>query len=282
MTASGEARGVGVARGEKTLPISVPIIASNEAERLPRVLASVAGWVSEIVVVLNNSTDASEQIARSFGARVERSAWLGYRDTKNVALDHVTQPWVLALDSDEEVSPELRADIAQFFARGDHERFVGARFPRKVWFLGRWITHGDWYPDLSLRLFRREGARWGGSPEHDKIEISGRGEIAQLRGDLFHYSFPTISSFVGKINVFADYFLRRQIDANKRFSAANAIFRAWWRFFRCYVIRRGFLDGYPGFFIAAGIGFGALVRYSRLFEHERHAAGRALPPQRSR
>jgi glycosyltransferase involved in cell wall biosynthesis len=260
----------------KPLPISVPIIASNEAARLPRVLASVAGWVSEIVVVLNNSTDESEAIARSFGARIERSAWLGYRDTKNIALGCVSQPWVLALDSDEEVSPALRAAIAEFFRRGDDQRFVGARFPRKVWFLGRWITHGDWYPDLSLRLFRREGTRWGGSPEHDKIELAG--PVARLEGDLYHFSFPSITSFVGKINVFADYFLRRQIDAKKKFSAPNAAFRAFWRFFRCYIVRGGFLDGFPGFFIAAGVGFGALVRYSRLFEHEVRAAGREMPP----
>lgn len=260
----------------RVLPISVPIVASNEAHNLPRVLASVSGWVSEVVVVLNNSTDASEDIARSFGARVERHAWLGYRDTKNVALGFVTQPWVLALDSDEEVSPALRSDIEGFFRDGSSGRFAGARFPRKVWFLGRWITHGDWYPDLSLRLFRREGARWGGSPEHDKIEIAG--EIARLRGDLHHFSFPTISSFVGKINGFADYALRRQIDAGKKFSAFSAAFRGGWRFFRCYVLRLGFLDGFAGFFVAAGVGFSALVRHSRLHEHELAADGRSQPP----
>lgn len=247
------------------LPISVPIVARNEANNLPRVLGSVQGWVSEIVVVLNNSTDDSETIARRFGARIEHHVWLGYRDTKNAALTFVTQPWVLALDADEEVSPALREEIFGFFQH-DAARFAGASFPRKVFFLGRWITHGDWYPDRSLRLFRHDSARWGGSPEHDKVEITG--PVKQLSADLYHFSNPNISSHVGKINVFADYFLQRQIERGKRWSAWETVTRPAWRFFRAYIVRRGFLDGFPGFYIACATAFAAFIRYSRLYEYE--------------
>jgi glycosyltransferase involved in cell wall biosynthesis len=257
--------------------VSVVIVARNEAARIGRCLASVQGWVAEIVVALNDSTDDTGAIAASFGARTEQVQWKGYRDTKNVALGFATAPWVLALDADEEVSPGLRADIETFLGGADHARFAGARFPRKVWFIDRWITHGDWYPDYSLRLFRREGSCWGGSPEHDTMKVSGA--IKRLHGDLFHYSFPTLSSHVAKINVFADYFLRRQQDAGQRWSVWPCLLRPAWRFFRAYFLRLGLLDGYPGLYIAVATAFGAFVRYSRLYEAERKTEPRMDPDQ---
>jgi glycosyltransferase involved in cell wall biosynthesis len=227
----------------------------------------VHGWVDEIVVVLNDTTDASESAAVAAGARVRHLPWQGYRDTKNAALALAHHTWVLSLDADEEVSPALRTSIAAFF--GDADQYSGARLPRKVWFIDRWITHGDWYPDYSLRLFRRDRARWGGDAfVHEKVECEG--DIATLRGDLHHYSFPTLSSHVAKITPFADLFLRQQQARGARFSLAAAVFRPGWRFFRAYVLRRGFLDGYPGFYIAWATAFSALVRYSRLYEAERH------------
>lgn len=247
------------------LPISVCIVARNEESNLPRLLGSVCGWVTEIVVVLNDTTDASASIAESYGARVEHRPWIGYRDTKNVALQFASQPWVLALDADEEISLALREEIHALFSGGLHIKHAGARFPRKTWFLGRWIRHGDWYPDRQLRLFRRDSGRWGGSPEHDKIELTGA--CADLRGELHHFSNPTIASHIGKINVFSDYFLKRQLERGAGWSAAAAAFRAVWRFVRAYVFRVGFLDGFPGLFIAVSTAYATFVRYSRLYEH---------------
>ena len=249
------------------LPLSVVIVARNEAGNLPRCLASVRGWVAQIVVALNDTTDASETVAKNFGADVHHLPWHGYRDTKNAALALATHPWVLSLDADEEVSPGLRAAITAFFARADLATFAGARFPRKVWFIDRWITHGDWYPDLSLRLLHRDRARWGGDEfVHEKVECTG--PVARLHGDLHHYSFPTLASHIAKINPFADLFIQQHRARGTRFSAATAIFRPCWRFFRAYVVKGGFLDGYPGFYIAHATAFGALVRYSRLYEEE--------------
>lgn len=249
------------------LPLSVVIVARNEAETLPRCLASVSGWVSEIIVVLNDTTDTSETIAKEHGAIVHHRDWKGFRDSKNEALDLATHPWALCLDADEEVSVALRTDIEGFFAHGDHQRFAGAQFPRKVWFIDRWITHGDWYPDHSLRLIKRDVSRWGGDEfVHEKMECDGA--VTTLTGDLHHYSFPTLSSHVAKINPFADLFVQQRQANGVRFSVFSAVFRPFWRFFRAYVLRRGFLDGYPGFYIAWATAFGAFVRYSRLFEEE--------------
>lgn len=243
------------------------VVARNEARNLPRCLASVRDWVGEIVVVLNATTDESEPVARGFGARVEHAPWQGYRDTKNAATALAANDWILALDADEEVSPALRQAIAGFWNREDRERFAGARFPRKVWFIDRWITHGDWYPDHSLRLFRRDRARWGGDAfVHEKVECNG--PVATLSGDLHHYSFPTLASHVAKIAPFAELFVRQQQARGRRFSVGAAVFRPAWRFFRAYVVKRGFLDGYPGWYIAWATAFGAFVRYTRLYEEE--------------
>ena len=263
----------------KKLPISVCVISGAEAHRIERALASVAEWTSEIIVVLNEEvSDGTDEIAARHGAQVIRQPWHGHRDQKNLALGYVRQPWVLAIDADEEVSTALRESIHRFFA-GEHEQFGGACFPRKVWFLGRWITHGDWYPDYSLRLFRAGAARWGGSPEHDKIELTGR--VCKLAGDLHHYTNPTINSYVQKMTVFGDIFLQRQLAAQARWSAATVVFRSAWRFVRAYVFRAGFLDGYPGFFIAASTAYATLVRHSRLYEHL-HSTPPPCVPEKSR
>lgn len=255
------------------LPLSVVIIARNEAHVLPRCLESIQGWTAESVLVLNNTTDNSAEVASRYRARVHTLPWQGFRDTKNAALDLATQPWALCLDADEEVSPALRQAITGFFARGETQRWAGARFPRKVWFLGRWITHGDWYPDLSLRLVDRARARWGGDAfVHEKMVCQG--PVATLRGDLHHYSFPTLASHVAKMGPFADLFLQQQQARGRRFSLGAAVFRPAWRFLRAYFFRAGFLDGFPGFYIAVATAFGVLLRHTRLYESEN-----AAPPR---
>ena len=128
------------------LPLSLILIARNEAANLPRCLDSAASWCSEIVVVVNDCTDDTVAIAKRYGARVYEHAWQGHRDQKNIALDYATQPWILCIDADEEVSPALATSI-QDFVRRDDPKFAGAYFARQVFFLGQWIRHGDWYPD---------------------------------------------------------------------------------------------------------------------------------------
>jgi glycosyltransferase involved in cell wall biosynthesis len=249
------------------LPLSVVIVARNEQTNLKRCLASVAGWTAEIVVALNQTTDSSSGVAAAAGARVFELPWRGFRDSKNEALDLATQPWRLCLDADEEVSEALRSSIRAFIASPDAGRFAGARFPRKVHFLGRWIRHGDWYPDYSLRLVAAGRGRWGGDAfVHEKVACDG--PVATLRGDLHHYSFPTLGAHVSKMMPFADLFVEQQRAKGRRFSAGAAVLRPLWRFFRAYVLKAGFWDGFPGFYIAWGTAFGTLIRYTRLYESE--------------
>ena len=248
-----------------SLPLSVVVVACNEAHNLPRCLRGLQEWTAEIIVALNNCTDNSADIAADCGARVYHLPWQGYRDTKNAALALATQPWILFLDADEMVSPKLRADLTTFLSRPDREHYAAARFPRKVWFIDRWITHGDWYPDYSTRLIKVGRARWGGDEiVHEKMIADG--PVATLRGDLYHFSFPTLSVQVAKIPHFSALFLRQRKERLDHFSILGSIFRALWRFFRGYVLRLGFMDGFPGLFIAITNGYGTWVKYSTLYE----------------
>ena len=248
------------------LPISISIVSFNEETNLRRCLNSAAALAEEIVVVDSGSTDKTLDVAREFGAKIQHQKWLGHRDQKAVALGLCTQPWVLVLDCDEELSPELRAEIVGFFESGDAERHDGAWMNRLTWFLGRWIRHGDWYPDAKLRLLRRDRARSAGSPEHDKFELTGSLPTRKLAGDLLHYSFRDVSHYLTKQVQFSDDFLLREKSRGKRFSLLKVLARPVWRFFRAYVLRLGFLDGFPGLWIASATAFFNFVRYSRTFE----------------
>lgn len=246
------------------LSLSLAIIAHNEAARIRTCLDSVADLCSEIVAVVNDCTDDTVAILESYGAKVFQETWHGHRDQKNIALDKATQPWVLCLDADEALSPELREELIRFI-RENPADCNGACFPRKVWFLGRWIKHGEWYPDYSLRLIRNGKGRWGGSPEHDKMVLEGR--PGKLHGDLHHYSNPDMNTQIAKINYFSDIFLRRELARKRRFHWWKPVFRPFWKFFRGYILRCGFLDGFPGFYIACLSSFATLVRHSRLYEY---------------
>ncbi len=250
-----------------SLPLSISLISLNEEENLRRCLESVRGLAVEIVLVDCGSKDRTLEVAAEFGAKVVHQDWLGHRDQKNVALKLCTQPWVLALDCDEALSPELRAAVEAFFAKPDSERSAGAWMNRRTWFMGRWITHGDWYPDRKLRLFRRELAVWGGSPEHDKIELHGAPATVRLGGDLLHYSFRDTNHFLAKQASYADVFLQRELADGAGFSWFKVVARPAWRFLRSYVLRLGFLDGFPGLWIAVATAFFAFQRYSWTYEH---------------
>jgi glycosyltransferase involved in cell wall biosynthesis len=273
------------------LPLSVPVMTRNEGMNLDRCLASVAGLAAEIIILDSGSTDNTREIAERHGARWADQDWLGFRDQRKAALALCTQPWILALDADEEVSPSMRQEILAFFGRenGIHskpaapapspfpaETHEAASFPRKVWFLGRWITHGDWYPDRKLRLARRDKVVCAGSPGHDRLEVPG--PVMKYHGDLHHFSFPDMARYITKINVFAEEQLKHQLSQNRKWSLAANLFRPWWRFFRAYVLRRGFLDGFPGLWIAWSTAYQTFVRHSRLYEHTHSAP----PPESPR
>jgi glycosyltransferase involved in cell wall biosynthesis len=249
------------------LPLSISIISLNEEANLHRCLASVRDLAQEMVIVDSGSKDSTAVIAAEFGAKFVHQDWLGYTAQKNHCLALCSQPWILALDCDEELTPELRDAIHAFFANGDDQKFDGAWMSRLVWFMGRWIRHGDWYPDRKVRLFRRDKSRWaadGGGQVHERLDVDG--PCTTLRGDLLHYSFKSIQHHLVKHAQYSGVFLQTQQGKGKRWSLLHTLFRPWWRFVRAYVLKRGFLDGFPGFWIAAATAFFTFDRYSRMYE----------------
>jgi glycosyltransferase involved in cell wall biosynthesis len=251
-----------------SLPLSVFVVTLDEELNLRRCLGSLDGMAAEIVVVDSGSRDGTRAVASEFGAKWLEREWSGFRDQKNFGLEHCTQPWALNLDADEEVSDELLDSMRMFLERDDAGR-EGASFSRLSFFLGRWIRHGDWYPDVKLRLFRRERGRFEGARGHDHLVLEGDGSVERLRGDLLHYSYPSMNDYIRKMISFSDAHLQTELEKGRRWSLLGNLFRPMWRFFRSYVLRRGFLDGFPGFWVAVATAFAAFVRHSRTYEHEK-------------
>jgi glycosyltransferase involved in cell wall biosynthesis len=247
------------------LPISVCVIAGAEAHRLGRALASVADWTREIIVVVNEEVaDGTDEVARKYGAQVFREPWKGFRDQKNSALAKATQPWVFALDADEAASPRLRQEIQELFKTAfSAENPAGFTMPRCSFYCGRWIRHGDWYPDRCLRLWQAGQGRWEGADPHPSVVIQGA--VGQLRGDLEHYSMESINQQIQKTMVYADTFVGLW-PAQRQVTRFDLACRPVWRFLRAYFFRGGFLDGWQGFSIAWLTAFYTFLRYVRVQE----------------
>ena len=245
------------------------MISGAEAGRIGPALASVAGWVADVQVVLNEEVaDGTEEICRAHGAAVHRRPWAGYVAQMQAAAALATQPWVLALDADERVSAELRREIEAAFLRGPDPAAAAFSMPRMTWYLDRWIRHGDWYPDRKVRLWRRGQGCWAGQDPHYHLEVAGR--IERLRGPLLHLSFPSLSQHVRKIDRYGDLYAQAAGGA----SLGALVVRPAWRFLRGYVFRGGFLDGRAGFMVAAMTAFETFVRHAKRIE-----VRQARPPE---
>ena len=246
------------------LPISVCLIAGAEAQRIRRPLESVAGWTGEIVVVLNEEvTDGTDQIVQSFGGKVFREPWKGYVAQKNSVAQKAGQEWILSLDADEVVSPALRDELQKLFSDPEQLRpFAAFSFPRCTFYGGRWIRHGDWYPDRKVRLWRRGNAEWRGENVHETVAV--RGAVGKCKNDLLHYSMDDLNHHVQKAVRYSDLFAQSRGKAGAGLLALG--FRPWWRFVRGYFLRLGFLDGWQGFVIARMVAFETFLRYAKVRE----------------
>jgi glycosyltransferase involved in cell wall biosynthesis len=248
------------------LPISVCMMARNEEHRIAHALKSVTDWVSEIIVVVDmTSTDQTEQIALSFGAKVFKESWKGMVGQSTSALQKCTQTWVLGLDADEVVSNELKDSITHFLKHNpQRDRLSGLKFSRRTWFMGQWILHGDWYPDTQLRLFLRAKGTWSGKEPHHKAMVSGK--VGKLDGDLLHYSHKSLADYLAKIDAFSRGFVLAERAQTPITQGWVIAIRATWRFFRAFVIRLGFLDGSIGFYLALSQAFFTSHRHWSLRE----------------
>lgn len=264
------------------MPASVCIIACNEERNLRRCLESVAWADDRLVVVDARSRDATERIAREMGARVVLHAYEGNIEQKNVALEHAKHDWVIALDADEALLPELAEALRTALAEGGGEA-DGFAVNRLTFHLGRWIRHGDFFPDWQLRVFRRSRGRWTGVNPHGRVEVPGR--VLRLPGELAHWSYRDLADQIDRIQEFSRVQAAALYAAGRRTRAGDLWLRPLARFFRAYLLKQGFRDGAPGFMIAAATAFHVFLKYAKLWEFERGGGGtepaagktRALP-----
>ncbi len=241
--------------------LSVIIIAKNAEKTIARCLQSVAPIANEIIVVINDCTDDTRSIAESYGARVIEHEWEGFREQKNFALSQARCEWVLSLDADEALSDRLSNAIKSFICNST-QQYSGAKCARKTFLLNRWITHGDWYPDYTIRLFRKDAGSFVGGRVHECVQVAGR--IKCLSGDILHYSCEDFSEFVKRNIGYADLSARDMFERGRSPLFLTAILKSCWKFFRCYVIKLGFLDGAGGFFVAKLQAFTTLYKYIKL------------------
>jgi glycosyltransferase involved in cell wall biosynthesis len=244
------------------------LITLNEEKNLPRCLKSCADLADEIIVLDSGSADATGKIARGFGARFERQSWLGYVGQKNKVLSLASHEWIFSLDADEELSPELRDEIRLFKFAGEVGGDVGGfDMPRCVFYEGRWIRHGDWYPDRLVRWFRRDRAKFSGGKVHERLEIRGR--LVSLRGELHHYSFRDAADHRARGEQYARLWAQEKFEAGQGAGPFAPVFHAAFRWLRGYILRRGFLDGAQGRRIAALCARETHLKYRLLREMNR-------------
>ncbi len=253
------------AGGAPRVRLSACIIAFDEENRIEACLASL-DFCDEHVVVDSHSRDRTRELAAARGARVIERDWPGHVAQKEFAIRSASHDWVLCLDADERVSEPLRAEILALREQG-FPGHAGWRMPRMSRYLGRWIRHGTWYPDLQLRLFDRRRGRWGGNDPHDRVELEGK--IGRLRGDLLHEPYRSLEHHLAKIDQYTTTMARGAIARGRRASTWNLVVNPLFRFVRFYLLRGGFLEGWRGLVLASLAAHYVRLKYTKMLVLQR-------------
>lgn len=242
--------------------LSVYMITYNNARTIGRALESLK-WADEIIVVDSFSTDKTVEICQKYTDKIFQRRWPGHRDQYQYAADLTTHPWIMFVDADEEVSPELAEEIRrELNAReGEQECFF---VYRRTYYLGRWIRYGGWYPDGEIRLYRRDRGKWEGGL-HAKVMVEGK--LGTLKNHYFHYNYWNISDQIQTIDRYSRIAVEDMVKMNKPFWLLNLLFRPPLRFFKDYILKRGFLDGIPGFIIAVSTFYYSFIKHAKLWEY---------------
>ncbi len=245
--------------------LTVTVITRDEASNIDAALSSVA-WADEIVVVDSHSTDDTVAIARRHTPRVETREWPGYSAQKNYAASIASHDWILSIDADERVTPELRDEIRSVLTNPPDR--AGYRIPRVTWYLGRWIRSTDWYPDFQLRLYDRRSGEWNGRPVHESVKLK-TGDPGVLRHDLQHYAYRDVSDHLATIDRYTTLAASQMAAEGRRVAVPALAAHTVFAFLRNYVLRGGFRDGGPGFVVSALNSYYVFLKFAKLWERDR-------------
>lgn len=243
------------------IKLSVVIITLNEEKNIERCLLSLKNIADEIIVMDSFSTDKTKEICQKHGVRFVEQKFIGYRDQKNLVHDMASFDYVLSLDADEVLSPELEASILK--AKNNFE-YAGYEMSRLTNYNGQWIHHSGWYPDKKIRMVKKSLGRWGGENIHEGMVVTGT--IGPLEGDLLHYSYDSVSSHIIQANKFSSMEAIALYQQGKKATLGRLITRGPFQFFKDYVLKLGFLDGSYGFVICFINGLYVLLKYAKLMD----------------
>lgn len=242
------------------MSVSVVVITKNEAGAIERCLRSV-DWADEVIVLDCGSTDRTVEISQKLGARVSViEDWPGFGPQKNRALEQATGDWVLSLDADEWVTPDLRDEIMNVISSPDGA--LAFRFPRLSSFCGQFMRHSGWWPDYVTRLFRRGAARFSDDVVHERVIVEGK--VGTLREPIMHETYVDLDEMLQKMNSYSSLTAQKMRHGGRKAGLAGAVLRGLWAFIRTYFLRGGILDGREGFMLAVAIGEGTYYRYAKL------------------
>lgn len=243
------------------IPVSVYVLTTNNRRTIESCLQSLS-WAEELVVVDSLSEDGTYEVCKQYADKLFQRAWTGHRDQYQYAADLTTRDWIMFVDADEEIPPELAEEIRTEITTKVND-MDGYFVYRRTHYLGRWIRYGGWYPDGEIRLYRRSKGRWQGGL-HAKLVVDGK--IGVLKNHYHHYTYGNISDQIQTIDKYSEIAAQDLLKSGKRFSLFKLLFHPPFRFFKEYLLKLGFRDGLPGFVIVVSTMFYVFIKYAKLWE----------------
>lgn len=252
--------------------ISAVIITLNEEKNIGRCLESLSGIVDETIVLDSYSTDKTKEICLKHAVTFHEKEWEGYSKSKNFANSLSTSDYILSIDADESLSPELATSLLNI--KGNSNPKSNYHLNRLTNYCGKWIKHGGWYPDRKLRLWKKDTAQWEGDI-HEHLKINDTNTTGHLRGDLFHYTFHSFSQHLAQINKFTDIAAKDDFERGRKTNLVKILIFPKWKFIRDYFVKRGFQDGYYGFLVCKFSAQASFLKYVKLWELQKGQSKRS-------
>lgn len=251
------------------LKLSGVIITFNEERNIEQCLASLVNVVDEIIVVDSFSTDNTKTICERFNVKFIEQKFLGYIEQKNFALSQASYDHIVSLDGDEALSETLQQSIIDLKSNWKFDGYYTNRFNN---FCGQWIKHSDWYPNKKLRVFNKRCAKWKGINPHDNVQLhDSSSKSGHLKGDILHKTYQSYSEFNQKTEYFSTIAAQAYFDSGKKSKVLKVIWNPAWAFFKSYILKLGFLDGFNGFVICVQTANITFLKYSKLRELEQNS-----------